>query len=97
MRHLADYLTVNISSPNTPGLRQLQERARDEREMAFRELPHLLQIRPPDEILQLLASFEGQWGRFADAERLGVADVGDLALARPDLLPAVTTDANVGV
>ncbi|MCC2602092.1 quinone-dependent dihydroorotate dehydrogenase [Sphingopyxis yananensis] len=27
MAHLADYLTVNISSPNTPGLRALQDRA----------------------------------------------------------------------
>lgn len=27
MAHLADYLTVNISSPNTPGLRALQDRS----------------------------------------------------------------------
>lgn len=31
LHHLADYLVVNISSPNTPGLRQLQERAALER------------------------------------------------------------------
>ena len=27
LAHLADYLTINISSPNTPGLRDLQEKA----------------------------------------------------------------------
>ncbi|WP_180898186.1 quinone-dependent dihydroorotate dehydrogenase [Martelella soudanensis] len=52
---LADYLTVNISSPNTPGLRDLQARAQlagllgeiaEAREKAHRKLPVFLKIAP---------------------------------------------------
>ncbi|MGV0878471.1 quinone-dependent dihydroorotate dehydrogenase [Martelella sp. FLE1502] len=52
---LADYLTVNISSPNTPGLRDLQARAElarllgrvaEAREKAARKLPVFLKIAP---------------------------------------------------
>ena len=52
---LADYLTVNISSPNTPGLRDLQARAQlasllgaiaEAREKAVRRVPVFLKIAP---------------------------------------------------
>ena len=52
---LADYLTVNISSPNTPGLRDLQARAQlaslldavgEAREKASRRVPVFLKIAP---------------------------------------------------
>lgn len=52
---LADYLTVNISSPNTPGLRDLQARAQlasllgavsEARERATRRVPVFLKIAP---------------------------------------------------
>ncbi|MGV0820082.1 quinone-dependent dihydroorotate dehydrogenase [Martelella sp. AMO21009] len=52
---LADYLTVNISSPNTPGLRDLQARAElarllgrvaEAREKAARKVPVFLKIAP---------------------------------------------------
>jgi dihydroorotate dehydrogenase len=53
--HLADYLVVNISSPNTPGLRELQMRAAldpllrrviDARDKTRRRVPMLLKIAP---------------------------------------------------
>lgn len=52
---LADYLTINISSPNTPGLRDLQareqlkallDRVADAREKAVRRIPVFLKIAP---------------------------------------------------
>jgi len=52
---LADYLTINISSPNTPGLRDLQEKAAlddllkrvvDARDSTLRRPPVLLKIAP---------------------------------------------------
>lgn len=52
---VADYLTINVSSPNTPGLRDLQERASltgllervaGARNAAPRQLPLLLKIAP---------------------------------------------------
>jgi dihydroorotate dehydrogenase len=53
--HLADYLVVNISSPNTPGLRELQMRTAlnpllrrviDARDQTGRRVPMLLKIAP---------------------------------------------------
>jgi len=69
---LASYFTVNVSSPNTPGLRDLQARgALDEllsrvltaRDAQSRRVPVLLKIAP-------------------DMDEAGLADVADVALAR---------------
>ena len=58
MAPLADYLTVNISSPNTPGLRALQDKgaleellcavmeARDMEELGNRKVPVFLKVAP---------------------------------------------------
>jgi dihydroorotate dehydrogenase len=68
----ADYVTVNVSSPNTPGLRTLQNRdqlerllgtLRDERERQHETTPLLLKIAPDltdsaiDEIATLASAF----------------------------------------
>ncbi len=59
---VADYLTINVSSPNTPGLRDLQEasalrelllRVLDARESAARRPPLLLKIAPDVTLAQL--------------------------------------------
>ena len=59
---VADYLTINVSSPNTPGLRDLQEasalrelliRALEARESAARRAPLLLKIAPDVTLDQL--------------------------------------------
>jgi dihydroorotate dehydrogenase len=59
---VADYLTINVSSPNTPGLRDLQEpsalrdlltRALEARESAARRPPLLLKIAPDVTLNQL--------------------------------------------
>jgi dihydroorotate dehydrogenase len=71
LRTLADFFVINVSSPNTPGLRQLQDKtALDEILAAIQELnkiknpakPILVKIAPDlsfeaiDEILELIAS-----------------------------------------
>ncbi len=69
----ADYIVLNVSSPNTPGLRQLQDEgrvrellaavARANRELAPRPVPLLLKIAPDlsfpqiDAVLQAIADF----------------------------------------
>jgi len=67
LRELADFFVVNVSSPNTPGLRQLQDKAALDRIMAaiqelnegFGEKPILVKVAPDlsfdalDEILEL--------------------------------------------
>ncbi|MFY9655323.1 MAG: quinone-dependent dihydroorotate dehydrogenase [Methylocystis sp.] len=59
---VADYLTINVSSPNTPGLRDLQQaaalselllRALEARESAARRPPLLLKIAPDVTLAQL--------------------------------------------
>ena len=69
--HLASYFTVNISSPNTPGLRGLQSRAEleqllgrlnDERARQEKEPPMLLKIAPDlreDELEDIAAACGG--------------------------------------
>ena len=69
--HLASYFTVNISSPNTPGLRGLQSRAEleqllgrlnDERAKQARQPPMLLKIAPDlreDELQDIAAACSG--------------------------------------
>lgn len=69
--HLASYFTVNISSPNTPGLRGLQSRAEleqllarlnDERARQARKPPMLLKIAPDlrdDELEDIAAACGG--------------------------------------
>lgn len=55
LAHLADYLTINISSPNTPGLRNLQSRENlvpllkqilDERALAEKQPPLFVKLAP---------------------------------------------------
>ena len=69
--HVASYFTVNISSPNTPGLRGLQSRAEleqllgrinDERARQERQPPMLLKIAPDlreDELEDIAATCSG--------------------------------------
>jgi dihydroorotate dehydrogenase len=69
--HVASYFTVNISSPNTPGLRGLQSRAEleqllgrinDERARQERQPPMLLKIAPDlreDELEDIAAACSG--------------------------------------
>ncbi len=87
---LADYLAVNVSSPNTPGLRDLEEAGRVEkllgpitercaawREQLSRPLPLLVKLSPdlPD-----------AGGTIAAAERAGVSGLilGNTTASRPD-------------
>ena len=64
---LADYIAINISSPNTPGLRDLQERDAltgliaaivEARQQAGRQVPILLKLAPDldDDALQAIAA-----------------------------------------
>ena len=87
MAPLADYLTVNISSPNTPGLRALQD------EGALTELldavmdargasgpPVFLKVAPDLEPVDIDAI-----ARIAIDKRLGALIVGNTTISRPPL------------
>jgi dihydroorotate dehydrogenase len=86
MTGVADYLTVNISSPNTPGLRDLQdEGALDALLMAVAEVrgagpPIFLKVAPDLEPAQIDAI-----ARIAIARKLDALIVGNTTLSRPAL------------
>lgn len=87
MAPLADYLTINISSPNTPGLRALQdEGALDallERVMAARGAdgpPVFLKVAPDLEPADIDAI-----SRIAMARGMDALIVGNTTISRPDL------------
>jgi dihydroorotate dehydrogenase len=83
MAPLADYLTVNISSPNTPGLRGLQDRAAlDELLAALPRLgpPLFLKVAPdlePGEIDAIV--------RVAIDRKVDALIVGNTTISRPEL------------
>ena len=88
VRDLADYVTVNISSPNTPGLRALQSReALDDllgRVAEARGLrPVFLKIAP-----DLTAAEIGEIVEAAIAHRIDALIVSNTTLERPDTLTA---------
>ncbi|NBB83798.1 MAG: quinone-dependent dihydroorotate dehydrogenase, partial [Alphaproteobacteria bacterium] len=98
---LVDYLTVNVSSPNTPGLRALQSRAalarlieavQAAREEAGAAPPILLKIAPdltPQDIEDI--------ARVALDTRLDGLIIANTTIARPDDLPAHLTDLGGGM
>ena len=83
----ADYLVVNVSSPNTPGLRALQQREELEailraiREAAPRHPPLVLKIAPDLSPEDLEAVCE-----VAAAEKLDGLIVGNTTISRPESL-----------
>ncbi len=88
--NVADYLTINISSPNTPGLRDLQEadalrtllaRVLDARERAERRPPLLLKIAPDVTLDQL----DGMVRVARDAKIDGMI-VSNTTISRPETL-----------
>ena len=98
---LADYVTVNISSPNTPGLRDLQ--ARDEldrliaglheaRESCGLSLPILVKIAP-----DLDNAARQDIADIALARRLDGLIVGNTTIARPDTLTDAARDEAGGL
>ena len=100
---MADYLTINISSPNTPGLRDLQKRepllnllgaVMEEREKACR-------TSPPPLLVKLAPDLDdGQQEELAqtllDAKVDGVI-LGNTTLDRPDHLPQAFVKENGGL
>jgi dihydroorotate dehydrogenase len=87
---VADYLTINISSPNTPGLRDLQEasalrelllRALDAHESAARRPPLLLKIAPDVTLAQL-----DDIVRVARDAKIDGMIVSNTTISRPDSL-----------
>ena len=83
---LADYITVNVSSPNTPGLRALQKRAALD-ELLARLLPAragtplFLKIAP-----DLEPEDEADIAALCVAHRISALIVGNTTLARPETL-----------
>ncbi len=96
---VADYFTINVSSPNTPGLRDLQQSgalddllarvvaARDEKAESFGRKPVLLKIAPDLSLDQLDAVVA-----CARARQIDGLIVSNTTLARPKL--ADSTQAN---
>jgi dihydroorotate dehydrogenase len=85
---LADYLVINVSSPNTPGLRQLQhgpltELVREVRAARARPIPLLVKIAPDLEPREVVAVVEAALGGGADG-----LIVSNTTLDRPDSIPA---------
>jgi dihydroorotate dehydrogenase len=87
---VADYLTINVSSPNTPGLRDLQEpaalrellqRAQEARTAAARQPPLLLKIAPDVTLDQLDAIV-----RVARDAKIEGMIVSNTTISRPDTL-----------
>jgi len=87
---VADYLTINVSSPNTPGLRDLQEasalrelllRALEARESAARRPPLLLKIAPDVTLSQL-----DEIVRVARDAKIDGMIVSNTTISRPDAL-----------
>ena len=92
MAPLADYLTINISSPNTPGLRALQDEsaldalleramtARDDTETASLRPPLFLKVAPDLEPADVDAI-----SRIAIEREIDGLIVGNTTISRPDL------------
>lgn len=94
MAPLADYITVNISSPNTPGLRALQDRGALEalldavRAVASEPRPIFLKVAPdlePADIDDIVA--------VAMAKRLDALIVSNTTITRPPLNAAQAAEA----
>lgn len=95
MQDVADYLTINISSPNTPGLRQLQDRGALDALLAgvfaARRAggpPLFLKVAPDLEPADIDAIAE-----VAIAWRLDALIVANTTLARPPLVSAAAGEA----
>ncbi|MDB5366600.1 MAG: pyrD [Rhodospirillales bacterium] len=85
---LADYLVINVSSPNTPGLRELQhaplaELVRAVREARVRPVPLLVKIAPDLAGREIAAVVEAALGGGADG-----LIVSNTTLERPSSIPA---------
>ncbi|GIL39190.1 quinone-dependent dihydroorotate dehydrogenase [Roseiterribacter gracilis] len=85
---LADYLVINVSSPNTPGLRELQhaplgELVREVRAARARPIPLLVKIAPDLEPREIAAVVEAALGGGADG-----LIVSNTTLDRPSSIPA---------
>lgn len=90
---MADYLTINISSPNTPGLRDLQRRepllallnaVKEERTKACREAPPPVLVKLAPDLDE--AQQEELAGALIEAEVDGII-LTNTTLDRPDFLP----------
>ncbi len=88
--NVADYLTLNVSSPNTPGLRDLQEtaalqallaRVLEARERASRRPPLLLKIAPDVTLAQL-----DEIVRVARDAKIDGMIVSNTTISRPETL-----------
>jgi dihydroorotate dehydrogenase len=98
---VADYLTINVSSPNTPGLRDLQEapvlrellaRALEARESAARRPPLLLKIAPDVTLDQLDAIV-----RVARDAKIDGMIVSNTTISRPETLRSMLAKATGGL
>lgn len=93
MRRYARYLTINISSPNTPGLRELQDQAaltellaavmdaHDSPELGYTHPPVFLKVAPDLERRQV-----GAIVRAAIDHRIDALIVGNTTISRPTLV-----------
>jgi len=93
---VADYFTINISSPNTPGLRDLQQASaldallaraldvRDEMAAQYGRKPMLLKISP-----DLTAGDLVDIVRVARARKMDGMIVGNTTITRPDTLKSI--------
>ncbi|MCB9996550.1 MAG: quinone-dependent dihydroorotate dehydrogenase [Rhodospirillales bacterium] len=91
---LADYLTINISSPNTPGLRDLQEpkHLKALLEQVIEERNKACKIDPPPLLLKLAPDLsENQQGAIAETVLNSGVDgliLTNTTLDRPDTIPS---------
>lgn len=101
MAHLADYLTINISSPNTPGLRALQDSASlerlinvvaDARQESGHNPPIFLKLAPdlsPEDIADI--------AKIALSSPLAALIISNTTIARPDHLQSRHKDEAGGL
>ena len=93
----ADYLTINISSPNTPGLRALQDKgALDALLAAVVEARNAVEVRPPI-FLKVAPDLETQdvddMSALAMAHGIDALIVANTTISRPPLLSPHKTEA----
>lgn len=98
---LADYVTINVSSPNTPGLRDLQERERL-RDLVFRLMTARAALPLPPPLLFKIAPDLGpaQLEDIVEVALSGQIDgliVSNTTIARPDALKSRFRDEKGGL
>lgn len=95
MSAFADYMTINISSPNTPGLRALQQG--DALDTLLAGVIEARGVDGPPLFLKVAPDLEGHEidavARIAHHRRIDALIVGNTTLARPNLMSAAAGEA----